>query len=241
VRFTPIDLPSVPPNSVQLGAGAKLRDYLGITDSKERVLAIVDPASATPLALGTRDGIVKRLAPGSLPVRPDGEVIALKPGDELVGAAHAGDASELVYVSSTAQLLHFGAASVRPQGAAAGGMTGIKLAAGAHVLFFGVVDASSAQVLTVSGSSQTIPGTDPGRAKVSALEEFPGKGRATGGVRCHAFLKGEDALQLAWVGTEPLAVGPDGSQRALPAGGARRDGSGSPLDAVIGSVGVAVS
>ena len=108
---------------------------------------------------------------------------------------------------------------------------------GARVLFFGAIDPAEAQVVTISGSTQTIDGTDPGRAKVSTFAEFPGKGRATGGVRCHAFLKGEDALHLAWVGTDPLAVGSDGSQRALPEGGSRRDGSGTPLDAVIGSIG----
>ncbi|MER3394344.1 MAG: DNA gyrase subunit A, partial [Microcella pacifica] len=125
VRFTPVDLPSVPPNSVQLAAGAKLRDYVGLTDAKERVVAIADPAHSAPLALGTRDGIVKRLSPGSLPSRPEGEVIALKPGDQIVGAAPADDAAELVFVSSAAQLLHFGASNVRPQGASAGGMTGM--------------------------------------------------------------------------------------------------------------------
>ena len=237
VRFTPVDLPSVPPNSVQLAAGAKLRDYVGLTDAKERVVAIADPAHSAPLALGTRDGIVKRLSPGSLPSRPEGEVIALKPGDQIVGAAPADDAAELVFVSSAAQLLHFGASNVRPQGASAGGMTGMKLGDGARVLFFGAIDPAEAQVVTISGSTQTIDGTDPGRAKVSTFAEFPGKGRATGGVRCHAFLKGEDALHLAWVGTDPLAVGSDGSQRALPEGGSRRDGSGTPLDAVIGSIG----
>ena len=237
VRFTPVDLPSVPPNSVQLAAGAKLQDYVGLTDAKEHVVAIADPAHSAPLALGTRDGIVKRLSPGSLPSRPEGEVIALKPGDEIVGAAPADDAAELVFVSSAAQLLHFGASNVRPQGASAGGMTGMKLGDGARVLFFGAIDPAEAQVVTISGSTQTIAGTDPGRAKVSTFAEFPGKGRATGGVRCHAFLKGEDALHLAWVGTDPLAVGSDGTQRALPEGGSRRDGSGTPLDAVIGSIG----
>ena len=240
VRFTPVDLPSVPANSVQLAAGAKLRDYLGLTDAKERVLAIVDPASSAPLALGTRDGIVKRVAPGVWPARPDGEVIALKPGDEVMGAAPAQDAAELVFVTSDAQLLHFAADQVRPQGLAAGGMAGIKLSAGARAVFFGAVDPSTAEVLTVSSSTQTIAGADPGRAKLSSFEQFPGKGRATGGVRCHAFLKGEDVLQLAWVGTSPLAVGADGSARTLPPGGAKRDASGTPLDSPVGSVGTTI-
>ena len=237
VRFTPVDLPSVPGNSVQLAAGAKLRDYLGLTDATERVLAIVDSNSTTPLALGTRDGTVKRVAPGGWPSRPDGDVIALKPGDEVIGAAPADDSAELVFVSSDAQLLHFGAEQVRPQGLSAGGMAGMKLASGARAVFFGAVDPSAAEVVTISGSSQTIAGTDAGRAKVSSFEQFPGKGRATGGVRCHAFLKGEDVLQLAWVGANPTAVGADGSLRTLPEGGAKRDASGTPLESPVGSIG----
>ncbi|TPW70874.1 DNA topoisomerase (ATP-hydrolyzing) subunit A [Schumannella sp. 10F1B-5-1] len=238
VRFTPIDLPAVPPNSVQLAAGAKVRDYLGLADKKEQVLAIVRLDDETPLALGTRDGVVKRVIPNAWPNRPEFEVVALKGSDTVVGAAPAGDDRELVFATSDAQLLHFGAASVRPQGAAAGGMAGIKLSSGAAVIFFGVVDPESAVVVTVSAASETLLGTDPGRAKVSAFSEFPGKGRATGGVRAHTFLKGESGLALAWAGPAPaLAVGADGAQRALPEAGARRDASGTPLDAVIGSVG----
>src|SRR5690606_8124239 len=149
------------------------------------------------------------------------------------------------------------------QGVAAGGMAGIKLAAGASVIFFGAAtladsalpadtadtadtappedtptpDGASAEggaesasaeplVVTVSAPTNALPGTDPGRAKVTPLREFPAKGRATGGVRAHAFLKGEDALTLAWVGPAPaLAVASDGAVRTLPDSGAKRDAS----------------
>jgi DNA gyrase subunit A len=239
VRFTPVDLPSVPANSVQLAAGARIADYLGIADKKERVLGFVSLESELPVALGTRQGVVKRVAPGGWPARPDFEVIALKPGDEVVGVAQGGDAEELVFVTSDAQLLHFGAAQVRPQGVAAGGMAGMKLGSGASAIFFGAVDpGADVVVATVSSPAETLAGADPGRAKVSAFSEFPGKGRATGGVRAQTFLKGENALALAWVGAAPaLAVGADGSLRTLPESGARRDASGAPLDAVIGSIG----
>jgi DNA gyrase subunit A len=57
-------------------------------------------------------------------------------------------------------------------------------------------------------------------------------------VRAHAFLKGEDVLGVAWVGPAPaLAVGTDGSVRQLPESGSKRDGSGTPLEGVVGSVG----
>jgi DNA gyrase subunit A len=239
VRFTPVDLPAVPANSVQLAAGARIGDYLGLTDKKERVVALVSLSSELAIALGTAQGVVKRVAAGGYPARPDFDVIALKPGDEVVGASQGGDAEELVFVTSDAQLLHFGADQVRPQGVAAGGMAGIKLGAGATAIFFGAVDpGSDVSVVTISTPVDTLPGADPGRGKVSSLRDFPAKGRATGGVRAHSFLKGEAALALAWVGPAPaLAVGGDGSARILPDAGAKRDASGAPLEGVVGSVG----
>ncbi|GAA2890454.1 DNA gyrase/topoisomerase IV subunit A [Microbacterium esteraromaticum] len=241
VRFTPVDIPAVPATSVGLGAGVRISDYLGITDRTERIIALIRFDDDTPLALGTKDGVVKRIVPSSLAVRPEIEIIGLKPKDVVVGAAPAPDDTELVFVTSDAQLLHFPASNVRPQGAPAGGMAGMKLSAKGRVISFTVVaSAEDAVVVTVSGSEGTLAGADAGRAKVSAFAEFPAKGRATGGVRAHALLKGEDGLRLAWVGVEPRAIGADGAARVLPPSGAKRDGSGQPLDAVIGSVGTVI-
>ncbi|MFT4156893.1 MAG: DNA topoisomerase IV subunit A [Microbacterium sp.] len=239
LRFSPVDLPSVPQSSVQLAAGTALRDYLGITARSERILGFVRFDSETPIALGTAQGTVKRIVPSALPVRSEVDVIAMKAGDVVVGAAEAPDDAELVFITTDAQLLRFSASAVRPQGAPAGGMAGIRLGAGSSVLFFGAVDPETdAVVATVSGSESVLPGTDPGRAKVSAFGEYPAKGRATGGVRAHAFLKGEDRLTVAWVGPGPaLAVDLTGAVRTLPASGARRDASGQSIDGVIGSIG----
>ena len=106
-------------------------------------------------------------------------------------------------------------------------------------LFFGVVDQpETAVVVTISTPDGVLAGTDAGRGKVSSFADFPGKGRATGGVRAQSFLKGESSLELAWVGPAPaVPVGPDGSLRSLPEAGSKRDASGIPLDAVIGSIG----
>jgi len=241
IRFSPVDLPSVPGNSVQLAAGTRADQYLALAKD-EHVVALVALVDSPVVALGTAQGVVKRVAATELGPKHDIEVIALKPGDRVVGAAPAPDDSELVFVTSDAQLLRFEASSVRPQGRAAGGMAGIRLAAGESVVSFGAVAAGAAEVVvvTVAGSTQALAGADAGTGKVSDFAEFPPKGRATGGVRAQRFLKGEDTLALAWVGSDPRAVAADGATRSLPPSGAKRDASGQPLDAVIAAVGTAV-
>jgi DNA gyrase subunit A len=241
IRFSPVDLPAVPANSIQLAAGVKVGDYLALADKKERILALASLDSERTIALGTAQGVVKRVAAGDWANKPEFEIISLKDGDEVVGATTVTDADEFVFVASDAQLLRFAASSVRPQGRAAGGMAGINLGAGARVIYFGAVSAEEAEtavVATIAASDATLPGADPGTAKVSDFAEFPAKGRATGGVRAQRFLKGENELVLAWAGPAPAhAVAPDGAARNLPEGGSRRDGSGTPLDTVVGSIG----
>ncbi len=240
VRFSPVDLPAVPGNAVQLGAGTRADQYLGLA-AHEHVVALVPLGEQPPVALGTARGVVKRVSAAELGTKHDIELIALKPGDRVVGAAPAADDAELVFVTTDAQLLRFDAASVRPQGRSAGGMAGVRVGAGASVIFFGGVPHSAdTVVVTIAGASQALAGTDAGSGKVSDFAEFPAKGRATGGVRAQRFLKGEDALTLAWVGVDPRALGADGAVRTLPAAAGRRDGSGMPLDAVVAAVGTSI-
>jgi DNA gyrase subunit A len=117
-------------------------------------------------------------------------------------------------------------------------MAGIKLAAGQRVTFFGAVpQGSDAIVVTASGSSGALPGTEPGSIKVTPYSEYPAKGRATGGVRCHRFLKGEDTLVLAWAGALPArAAAANGVALDLPEATGRRDGSGVPAATAIARI-----
>jgi DNA gyrase subunit A len=231
VRLQVLDLPALPgsANHPNLQGGLPF-DLVRSLRPGERVLALCGLGSDGPgLALGTKHGVVKRVNPEVLG-KDEWDVIGLKDGDEVVGAVelHAGD-EELCFVSSDAQLLHFSAAGVRPQGRAGGGMAGIKLGSGQSVTWFGALDPTSSVVVTASGSSTALPGTEPGAVKVTPFEEYPGKGRATGGVRCHRFLKGEDALVFAWAGPAPArAAASSGSPVDLPDPTGRRDGSGTP-------------
>jgi DNA gyrase subunit A len=240
-RFTPVDLPLVPAASVAFSAGVKIADYLGLTDKKLRVVGLVPLDTGTPVGLFTEQGTVKRVVLTDLPAKPAFEVIGLKAGDRLVAAFAAPDDSEFAVVTSDAQLLRFPASAVRPQGRPAAGMAGIRLGAEARVVFAGAVpEGADARVVTVADSSITLPGTDVATAKVTEWSEFPPKGRGTGGVRAQRFLKWEDQIACAWVGTgEPRALAADGAARKLPTELGKRDGSGQPIDGAAAYVGVA--
>jgi DNA gyrase subunit A len=181
----------------------------------------------------------------------------------VVGAVQLADESQdLVFITSDAQLLRCGAAAVRPQGRAAGGMAGIRLAPRASVIWFGAVDPAGAPaagapgqpdgqssgaaaldpgapvVVTVAGSAGALPGASAATVKVTPYAEYPAKGRATGGVRCHRFLKGEDVLVLAWAGPGPARGATEaGTAVPLPPPDGRRDGSGAPVRHPIAALG----
>ena len=120
-------------------------------------------------------------------------------------------------------------------------MAGVKLAPGVQAVFFGAVRADErdgAVVVTVSGASDALPGTQAGSAKVTPFDVYPGKGRATGGVRAHRFLRGEDTLILGWVGPGPArASGSAGQAVDLPEPDPRRDMSGRALPAPVHTIG----
>lgn len=240
LRLSLLDVPALPSTDdpPSLAGGVPVRELVMLERGEEPV-ALISLDSDTPLALGTRHGVVKRVTPEAAPSRDAWDIVSLKDGDEVVGAAPAADDALLVFVSSDAQLLHYSASAVRPQGRAAGGMAGMKLAPGATVMSFNVVNrGDDAVVVTVSGSTDGLPGTQPGAAKVTPLSEYPGKGRATGGVRAHRFLKGEDALLASWVGTAPArAAAASGQPLDLPHEFGRRDGSGQALPTPIGGIG----
>ena len=234
LRLGVLDLPAIPAsaNEPNLQGGLPLTEVLTLAPG-ERALALTSlPTEGPGLALGTKHGVVKRVNPEVL-ARDEWEVIGLKDGDEVVGAVELRTGTEeLCFVTSDAQLLHYGAEGVRPQGRSGGGMAGVRVAEGQHVAWFGVLDLNApggVVLVTVSGSSTALPGTEPGSVKVTDFWEYPAKGRATGGVRCHRFLKGEDALVFAWAGPAPArAAAASGAPVDLPEATGRRDGSGVP-------------
>jgi DNA gyrase subunit A len=240
VRLPVVELPVLPDSAhaPALGGGAPLGALVDLADS-ERIIGIVEVSDPPAVALlGTRQGIVKRTPVQGPPTKSAWDLMTLEPGDELVGAAESTNDDDIVIVTSDGQGLRFPATSVRPQGRAAGGMAGIRLAAGAEVVFCGSVDPDpDALLVTVAGSRSALPGTSASTVKVSLLADVPRKGRGTSGVRVHRFLRGEDTVVLAWAGAGPLrACGASGTPLDLPAGLDKRDASGHLVAGPVASV-----
>ncbi|ACZ89777.1 DNA gyrase/topoisomerase IV subunit A [Streptosporangium roseum] len=245
IRVQVVDLPTLPPsaNPPSLSGGHPVSEYVTLSPGETVVgIGSLDP-DGPGLALGTAQGVVKRVVPDYPANRDDFEVIGLKDGDTVVGAVElTSEDHDLVFITSEAQLLRYPAVNVRPQGRPAGGMAGVRLDGGATVIWFGVVDpARESRVVTIAGSSTALPGTQIGGAKISDYAEYPAKGRATGGVRVQRFLKGEDVLLLAWAGPAPArAVSTVGKPVPLPEELGRRDGSGVRLTHTVAAVGGAL-
>ncbi|MFB7785249.1 DNA topoisomerase (ATP-hydrolyzing) subunit A [Streptomyces vinaceus] len=241
LRLSVIDLPQLPDTHAapNLAGGAPVSEFLSGLEADEKVICLTSlDESSQGLALGTEQGVVKRVVPDYPANKEELEVITLKEGDRIVGAVELRTGEEdLVFLTDDAQLLRYPAGQVRPQGRPAGGMAGIKLSENAKVIHFSAVDpARDALVFTVAGSQGTLDDSLLS-GKLTPFDQYPRKGRATGGVRCQRFLKGEDLLVLAWAGNAPVrAAAANGSPALLPAVDPRRDGSGAALPAVVAAL-----
>ncbi|MFG2029350.1 DNA topoisomerase (ATP-hydrolyzing) subunit A [Streptomyces sp. NPDC048825] len=241
LRINVIDLPQLPETTAapNLAGGAPIAEFLTLEGDEEVVCLTTLDESSPGLALGTQQGVVKRVVPDYPSNKEELEVITLKEGDRIVGAAELRTGEEdLVFITDDAQLLRYQASQVRPQGRPAGGVAGIKLTDGAKVISFTAVDpAVDAVVFTVAGSRGTLDDSVQTTAKLTPFDQYPRKGRATGGVRCQRFLKGEDCLSLAWAGPAPArAAQKNGTPADLPEMDPRRDGSGVSLPKTVSVV-----
>jgi len=208
------------------------QSFLG---TSAEVLGVFPWASEATFAMGTAQGVVKRIQ-GPMPDRDEASLISLKEGDQLVGFGKAEDKNLLCFVTSDCNFLAFEAQQVRPQGLPASGMTGIKVDS-SKVVGFGVAG-DNAMLVSATNSSLSLGATDPGSAKITPVSAYPTKGRGTMGVRCQRFLKGEDQLYFAAITTDSPTLY-DGAEMEIPAPDVdeRRDASGKPLASYVQSAG----
>jgi len=219
-RLLTVDTVEVPESSTKL-PGVAAGDLCELDRSERAVAVLGELDEGQTLLLATEMGNVKRLAAKDLTPR-SAQIVGLREGDKVVGAVLVGDDEEFVLVTSDAQLLRARAAQVRPQGRSGGGVAGIKLAEGSKVLTVGRAE----------GSVYTL--TDAGGLKHTPVDEYPTKGRATGGVRCMRMRAGETELVAALVGAPDglgaVTLTSRGAPNKVTVGPSKRDATGEALD-----------
>ena len=176
------------------GGSMRLHGY-DINDSGELLpigacVGVVSYAEDGKAFLATAAGKVKILDMSTLTKARECPAISLADGDRVIFASPIAEGDVVALVTKQANLLTFGIEKVPSQGRTSGGVNGISLKADDEVIA-AWCGTAEAKVLT---------GTDGGNAKCSLLSDFPPKGRATGGVRCHAMKKGDNILVTAAVG-----------------------------------------
>ena len=233
LRVHVIGLPSLATTaSVSVAGGSALKEFVTLQKGESALALMNLDAAESSVVLVTANGSVKRVAHDVPNTASDWNIVRLEDGDTVVSAIQTPDSTgQIVIVTDDAQLLRFDASGVRATGRAAGCVAGIRLNPQAKVIFGTVVTPSDGmQVATVAGDSGALPGTAAHSVKLTALEDFPAKGRGTGGVRCHKFLSGENILLHSGIGQAPLyACGANGSPIELPTTLGKRDGSGNTL------------
>jgi DNA gyrase subunit A len=241
-RMIRVHVGDIPDAGAAFDASAMVRasEFFGLT-ATETLVGLIELVDSNEIALATAQGTVKRVL-ADYPAKEQFDLITLKEGDQVVSAQLANSAKEYVIVTSDAQVLRFSADAVRAQGRAASGVAGINLSDGSKVIAFAsIANPAEAFVVTAANSSAALAGTDAGSIKLSSLEEFPAKGRATGGVRGQKLLRNEDQLYFAAITNEiPAASATDGKPLELPEP-AKRDASGSAASAAISGAGFLLS
>ncbi len=141
-----------------------------------QVIQISNYQVAPYLVLATRQGLVKKTRLEEFDSPRSGGIIAinLRDDDELVGAALAGAADDLLLVSRNAQAIRFVATddALRPMGRATSGVIGMRFANGDVLLAMEVVQ-DGMDVLVATGG---------GYAKRTPIDEYPVQGRGGKGV-----------------------------------------------------------
>lgn len=201
----------------------------------EKVITLVpatfEGSTVAGLAIGTKQGIVKVLAPNNWPkTQDDFNVIALQADDEILNARWMEDNTQFdfVFITSDSSLLTFPGSVVRPQGSlTAAGVSGVKFdPAAVDVIDFSVISASEKEEALV------VSVTDAGNAKFTPFKLYPSKGRSTGGVRSIKLGKGDTKVAYSTVAVNPVLIDSSGNKLENLAVDARRDGAGKPLGAV---------
>lgn len=191
VSYLHNDIPSTAEDlGVDMTAGSTI---IGISKVPEKVI------DDTGIFMMTNKGNVKLTKP-EYPNRESFPVFRLA-DDEYIVNSHWKEAVNgyIVSIASNGNLLVFEDSTVRASGAQAGGVIGQKISEEDEIVHFNWIPQDAYdEAKVVTQANLTI--------KVSDLHEYTPKGRATQGMRAHAFKKDETVLKDGFVTVYPVAT-----------------------------------
>ncbi|PZG22902.1 DNA gyrase subunit A [Micromonospora craterilacus] len=166
------------PEASRVAKGQHVANLLAFQPDEQiaQIIEIPNYQVAPYLVLATKNGLVKKTRLEEFDSNRSGGIIAinLRDEDELVGAALAGPADDLLLVSKNAQAIRFNATdeALRPMGRATSGVIGMRFSEEDELLAMEVVREGLDVLVATNG----------GYAKRTPIEEYPVQGRGGKGV-----------------------------------------------------------
>jgi DNA gyrase subunit A len=166
------------PEASRVAKGQHVANLLAFQPDEQiaQIIEINNYQVAPYLVLATKNGLVKKTRLEEFDSNRSGGIIAinLRDEDELVGAALAGPADDLLLVSKKAQAIRFNATddALRPMGRATSGVIGMRFTDNDELLAMEVVRMGMDVLVATNG----------GYAKRTPIEEYPVQGRGGKGV-----------------------------------------------------------
>lgn len=162
--------------------GKSIMNFLSLS-AEEKVTSIVamdkdKKATSEFLLLVTKDGVAKKVSAESFKeVRRSGLIaIKLSAGDELYSANFMEKGDEAIIATKKGQSIRFKGTDIREMGRSAGGVRGMKLSKGDHVVGVGIIkkDLKDATLLVMS---------ENGFGKRTELKEYKTQKRGGSGIK----------------------------------------------------------
>ena len=163
----------------------EINDFIALP-SNEYIIGIFQNKQEGILV--TKLGKVKKISSENFNKRTGSKIIKLDANDQVVAAfSEESKEDKIILVTKNAQLLKFTTSSIPLQGSATSGVKAIKLKDD-HVISSNLWKEKSELFIL----------TDENNYKITKLDDFPEKGRATNGVRCFKLI-GNDFVKNAYI------------------------------------------
>ena len=170
--------------------------------------------------MATANGTVKKtaLSDFSRPMSKGIIAVNLEDGDYLIGVSLTDGKQDVMLFSDAGKAVRFAESEVRAMGRAAGGVRGMRLATGQHVISLLTAADESLSVLTA---------TQNGYGKRTRVGDYPVKGRGTMGVKTVQLVERKGRLAGARIvrdGYQVMLISDGGTVIRIPVDGIRRAG-----------------